>query len=35
MKKDITELFIIVDDFCKQYEKYQKAHSIGNQKKSN
>ncbi len=23
MKKDITELFCIIDDFCKLYEKYK------------
>ncbi len=23
MKKDITELFCIIDDFCKLYEKYR------------
>lgn len=33
MKKDITELFIIVDDFYKQYEQHMKSHQITNKAK--
>lgn len=28
MKKDITELFVFLDDFCKQYEQYLNAHIL-------
>jgi hypothetical protein len=29
MKKDITELFVIVDDFYNDYTKYKDKHQIG------
>jgi len=33
MKKDITECFVFVDDFCKQYNFFLDAHSLGDKKR--
>jgi hypothetical protein len=33
MKKDITELFIFIDDFCNQYESFFNAHTLPASKK--
>jgi hypothetical protein len=33
MKKDITELFIYIDDFCKNYAQFQNKNIIGHSKK--
>lgn len=35
MKKDITELYCFIDDFCKVYEKYEKQKLIPSSKKRN
>ncbi|CAO5682425.1 MAG: IS982 family transposase ISWpi16 [Holosporales bacterium] len=28
MKKDITELFVYIDDYCKQYDNFKRSHSL-------
>jgi hypothetical protein len=33
MKKDITELYVFIDDFCKLTEKYINRHILGNKRK--
>ena len=33
MKKDITELFVFIDDFCKVADEYLSAHMIGENRK--
>ena len=35
MKKDITELYVFIDDFCKIYEKYEQQKLIPSSKQRN
>lgn len=35
MKKDITELYSFIDDFCKTYEKHEKQRLLPAQKQRN
>lgn len=35
MKKDITELFCFIDDFCQIYEKYMQNKLLPSDKKRN